>query len=148
MTKCHVFRGILQLNIELRKILFRKGHNLVDYDVLKYNPNFQYDKIIMNPPYENGNDILHLLHCFKLLKLNGIIACILPESSFIPPKQVGYERWQKDWLGNGEIKEINEYLFELLKSNDSKVFELGNVFEQSDVPDDVLTRMVIIRKLN
>ena len=56
------------------------------------------------------------------------------------------EKWQRDWFGNGEKKEINEYLFDLLRANESQVFSLGNVFKQSDVPDDVLTRMVVIKK--
>ena len=43
----------------------------MDYDILKYNPEYQYDKIIMNPPYDNGSDILHLLHCYDILKPGG-----------------------------------------------------------------------------
>lgn len=137
---------VIEPNSILRKVLFNKGYNLVDYNILDYKPSFQYDKIIMNPPYEDGNDILHLLHCFDLLKPNGTLVVILPENAFIPPKQLGYEKWQRDWLGNGEKKEINEYLFDLLRTNESQVFSLGNVFKQSDVPDDVLTRMVVIKK--
>ena len=52
----------------------------------------------------------------------------------------------KDWIGNGQLKEINEYLFDILRENDSKTIKLGKVFKNSDVPDDVDTRMVIITK--
>ena len=35
---------------------------------------------------------------------------ILPENDFLPLRQPGYEKWMRDWLGNGQQKEINEYL--------------------------------------
>ena len=131
---------------DLRKVLHSKGYKLVDYDILKYNPREKYDKIIMNPPYDNGSDILHLLHCYDILKPGGKLVCILPENDFIPSRQPGYEKWLKDWLGNGELKEINEYLEELLRNNDCQVIKLGKVFKESDVPDDIETRMVLITK--
>lgn len=129
-----------------RRTLHSKGYNLVGFDVLKYKPDYLYDKIIMNPPFDNGSDILHLLHCFNLLRPSGRLVAILPENDFIPKRQPGYEKWMKDWLGTGEKKEINEYLDDVLNSNDSKVIKLGKVFKESDVPDDVETRMVIINK--
>lgn len=130
----------------LRRILHSKGFNLVGYNILNYKPKVQYDKIIMNPPFYGGNDILHLLHCYSILKPNGKLVAILPENDFIPPRQPGYEKWMKDWLGNGQIKEINEYLDRLLKTNESKVIKLGKAFIKSDVPDDVETRLVVVKK--
>ena len=131
---------------KLRKVLYTKGYNLVDYDILKYQPKEKYDKILMNPPFDNGSDIIHLMYCFDLLKKGGKIVSIMPENSFLPIRQHGYEKWVKDWLGNGEQREINEYLKILLENNPSKTIKLGNVFENSDVPDDVLTRLVVITK--
>jgi len=131
---------------DLRRILYTKGYKLVGYDILKYNPNIQYDKIIMNPPFDNGSDILHLVHCYNLLKKGGKLISILPENDFLPLRQPGYEKWMKDWIGNGELKEINEYLFDLMRTNDTKTIKLGRVFTKSDVPDDIETRMVIITK--
>ena len=130
----------------LRQMLHSKGYNLVGYDVMNYRPKKLYDKVIMNPPFDNGSDILHLLRAFNMLKTNGRLVAILPENDFIPKRQAGYEKWVKDWLGNGERKEINEYLEELLNTNDSKVIKLGKVFKDSDVPDDVETRLVVINK--
>lgn len=130
----------------LRNILNSKGFNLVDYNILNYKPKEKYDKVIMNPPFDNGSDILHLLHCYSILKPKGKLVAVLPENDFIPPRQTGYEKWMKDWLGNGEIKEINEHLDTLLRTNDSKVIKLGQAFTKSDVPDDVETRMVVITK--
>lgn len=131
---------------DLRRVLHGKGYKLVDYDILKYKPKEKYDKIIMNPPFDNGKDILHLLHCYNILKPGGKLVCILPKNVFIPTRQPGYEKWLKDWLGTGEKREINEYLESLLKTNEHKVINLGKVFKTSDVPDDVETSMVLITK--
>ena len=130
----------------LRRVLHQKGFNLVSYNILDYNPDKLYDKIIMNPPFDKGADILHLLHCYSLLKPKGKLVAVLPENDFIPPRQQGYEIWKKDWLNNGEVREINEYLHHLLVTNESKVIKLGNAFKSSDVPDDVKTRLVVITK--
>ena len=99
---------------DLRKILAEKGYSIVGKDIMKYNPSFKYDKIVMNPPFDNGNDILHVLHCFQLLKPKGTLVAILPENDFLKKGQNGCEKWIKDWLGNGEKREINEYLSDLL----------------------------------
>ena len=40
----------------------------------------------------------------------------------------------------------NEYLEDLLKNNEHRVEKLGKVFHNSDVPDDIETRMVLITK--
>jgi hypothetical protein len=127
--------------------LYKKGFNLVHYNVLNYKPQKKYDKIIMNPPFDNGSDILHVLHCYSLLKPKGKLVAILPENDFIPTKQKGYEKWVKDWLNNGEQREINEHLQDLLRANPSKTIKLGEAFKNSDVPDDVATRLVVITKL-
>lgn len=55
----------------LRENLAKKGVNIVGEDILEYNPGPIYDKVIMNPPFYEGYDILHVLHCFRLLKPGG-----------------------------------------------------------------------------
>lgn len=35
-----------------------------------------FDRIVMNPPFENGADIRHILHAVKFLKPDGILAAI------------------------------------------------------------------------
>lgn len=137
---------VIEPNEMLRRELFAKGFNLKGYDILNYFPTEKYDKIIMNPPFDDGLDILHLLHCYTLLKPNGKLVAILPKSAFIPPGQPGCEKWIRDWFHTGEKREINSYLDDLLKRTHSKVIDLGNAFLKSDVPDDVETKLVVIKK--
>lgn len=41
-----------------------------------------FDKIIMNPPFEKQKDIDHVLHAFNFLKEGGILCAILSEGAF------------------------------------------------------------------
>lgn len=128
----------------LRKILHEKGYNLVDYNITNYKPKFQYDKIIMNPPFENSLDIIHTCYCFdNLLKQGGILATILPENFFS-----GNKKDAPDWFMQSDLKKYYEHLEEILKNNNSKTIKLGRAFLNSDVPDDVKTRIVLIKKQN
>jgi 16S rRNA G1207 methylase RsmC len=42
----------------------------------------RFDRIIMNPPFERGRDIEHLLHAFNLLAPGGLLAAIVSEGGF------------------------------------------------------------------
>ncbi|MFA5724375.1 MAG: DUF4942 domain-containing protein [Candidatus Pacearchaeota archaeon] len=59
---------------DLLATLYGKGHNVVHNDFLKFNTNTFYDYIIMNPPFQNGDE--HLLHAWEIMK-DGQIVCIL-----------------------------------------------------------------------
>lgn len=133
---------------KLRDVLSKKGVTLVGKDILAYKPGVIYDKILMNPPFDNGADILHTLHCYNLLKPGGKMAVVLPESSFLPTGTEAGRKWKRDWLGDGRQKEINEYLQDLLAQSGvrSKNISLGQAFFESDIPDDINSRLLIIQK--
>lgn len=59
----------------LRRILELKGYELVDRNFLDHKTT--YDKIIMNPPFENFQDIDHVRHAYSLLKPNGTLVAIM-----------------------------------------------------------------------
>lgn len=52
-----------------------KGIHIVHDDFLTYSPFKQYDLIIMNPPFSNGDK--HLLKALKIQKDGGDIVCLL-----------------------------------------------------------------------
>lgn len=41
-----------------------------------------FDKILMNPPFANGQDIEHITHAFKFLKKGGILVAVVCEGPF------------------------------------------------------------------
>ena len=46
-------------------------------DFLEQNGNLgQFDRIVMNPPFENGADIKHIQHAMKMLKPGGRLVAI------------------------------------------------------------------------
>lgn len=41
-----------------------------------------FDRIVMNPPFERGQDVEHVLHTFSLLKPAGVLAAIVSAGAF------------------------------------------------------------------
>lgn len=75
-----------EVNWELRKILELKGHHLIDethdfMETARLDWGIRYDRVIMNPPFENGQDIEHIQQAYKLLKPDGILVAVLSESA-------------------------------------------------------------------
>lgn len=59
----------------LQKILVGHGYRLVHDDFLTFNTFKEYDLIVMNPPFSNGDK--HLLKALDMQKDGGGIICIL-----------------------------------------------------------------------
>lgn len=63
------------------KVLTDKGYSVQVTDFLQFNEVIA-DKIIMNPPFQKQQDILHILHAHEILKPGGILVSIVSESPF------------------------------------------------------------------
>ncbi len=85
-----------EVNFSLIELLKLKGYDLVGTDFLHHKGT--YDKIIMNPPFENGKDIDHVLHALTLLKKGGRVVAIMGEGVF-------FRSYKKD-------KEFRDLLFQ------------------------------------
>lgn len=78
-----------ELNCFLLDILRAKYEGLSDVhfvgrDCLEFNRSelTLFDRIVMNPPFERGQDVEHVLHAFTLLKPGGILAAIVSSGVF------------------------------------------------------------------
>lgn len=60
---------------EEKRSFFKNGINIVFDDFLKFTPFTQYDLILMNPPFSEGDK--HLLKALELQKRGGDIVCLL-----------------------------------------------------------------------
>ncbi len=67
---------VVEYNTSLASLLEVKGYNVVGNDFLEYSGK-QYDRIVMNPPFENFQDIDHVKHAYDLLKPGGKLVAIM-----------------------------------------------------------------------
>ncbi|WP_425402071.1 ParB N-terminal domain-containing protein [Flexithrix dorotheae] len=119
--------------VSLEQILLLKGFILVGNDFLLYTPEAGKapDKIIMNPPFENNQDIAHLQHAYSILKPGGRVVAIIGEGAFF--RQGKKETAFRDWLH--QIDGVEEPLPE-------NSFKGAEAFKQTGVR----SRLVIIDK--
>ncbi len=77
----------------LRDILAEKGHSVVGDDFLSHSG--QYDKIVMNPPFEDGAEIDHVRHAYEQLKPGGRIVSVMSTGPFhrSDKKAAGFREW-------------------------------------------------------
>lgn len=72
--KCSIV-DCCEIDKNLQAILKSKHYNVVGYDFLQFNSYTQYDLIIMNPPFSDGDK--HLLKALEMQKNGGQVICIL-----------------------------------------------------------------------
>lgn len=117
---------VVEYNNSLASFLEEKGHNVVGSDFLEHKG--KYDKIIMNPPFEKGQDIDHVRHAYELLKPGGKIVAIMSEGPFYrsDKKAKSFREWME------EVGGISE--------------EMDGAFKQAERQTGVKTRLVEIEK--
>jgi len=77
VTFIHVF----EINSRLREILSLKGYPVIGDDFTAPRTMAQiYDRVIMNPPFENGQDMEHVRKAYSLLNEGGILVSIMAPS--------------------------------------------------------------------
>jgi hypothetical protein len=65
--------------VTLSEILSMKGYHVNGGNFLTIHPDMRpaYDRIVMNPPFENGQDADHVRHAFQFLKPGGRLVAIV-----------------------------------------------------------------------
>jgi hypothetical protein len=114
---------------DLRTILEAKGYDVVAYNFLDYEPGEIYDRVVMNPPFEDYQDVTHVLHAYDLLKPGGRLVAIMGEGPFFrsDKKGVAWRHWLEEHGGH-----------------DHK--NAPGAFQSSDRPTGVATRTVVVEK--
>ena len=118
---------VVEWNASLNELLSEKGHNVVGENFLHHTE--KYDKIIMNPPFENGQDIDHIRHAYSLLNDGGRVVCIMSEGPFYRSDKKSTEF--REWLDS--LGGVSEKLPD-------------GAFKNSERSTGVNTRLVVIDK--
>jgi predicted RNA methylase len=73
---------VIEIDPRLQTYLKAKGHALVATDIMRFVPGSIYDVVLMNPPFEDGQDALHVRHAYELLRPGGRLVAIMSEGPF------------------------------------------------------------------
>ncbi|WP_222436138.1 methyltransferase [Rubripirellula reticaptiva] len=92
----------IEFNRTLSDVLGAKGIEVEFSDFLEHKAS--YDRIVMNPPFENGADIEHVQHAYSLLEPGGRMVAIMSEGPFFrsDKKAEAFRAWLDDNAGTSE----------------------------------------------
>lgn len=116
---------VAETQSSLREILESKGFNLVGRDMLEIQPPADgpvYDRIVMNPPFENGQDREHVRHAYDLLKPGGRLVAIMSPGPF-----------QRSFKADQEFKAWAESVGAVVEDNEAGSFAGKEAFRQTGV---------------
>jgi len=92
----------VEINGTLFDVLEAKGHQVEREDFLEHHG--EYDRVIMNPPFENSSDIKHVRHAFDQLAAAGRVVAVMSEGPFFRQdrKANEFRKWLDDLGGESE----------------------------------------------
>lgn len=94
---------LCEVNCTLAEILTAKGYAVDRGDFLEAVPSPTFDRVVMNPPFENMQDVDHVRHAFGFLKPGGRLVAIMSPSPFFNGRSKGAEF--RAWL-DGLVHEV------------------------------------------
>jgi len=116
----------IEIDGDLRNVLNGKGLTVVHDDFLTFQTYYNYDVIIMNPPFSDGAK--HLLKAWEIAG-NTKIACLLNAETIDNPYTVD-----------------RELLAKIIADNNGTVKHLGNCFATADRKTNVDIVLVVLEK--
>lgn len=119
-TKCHQITAveIVTMNVEaLRKEFTIAGMSsrvdVILMDFMEWNTveMFEFDKVVMNPPFTRQQDVDHIMHAHKFLKPGGVLVSVCSESPFFRTnkKSIDFMNWIE--ANGGETMQLPEGAF-------------------------------------
>lgn len=119
----------IEFNYSLNQFLQDRGYNVLPETNFLNFTNQKFDRIVMNPPFEKGQDIEHVRHAFDLLKPGGRVVAIMSEGPFFrnDKQATDFRKWLESVGGESEKNP-------------------EGAFKESDRSTGVATRIVTIEK--
>lgn len=96
--------GVYERQNSLREILQLKGYALAGSDFMEAKEGQKFDRVLMNPPFENGQDIEHVMKAHRMLCDGGRLVAIMSPGPFFRSdrKSQAFREWFDD-LGGVKI---------------------------------------------
>ena len=93
---------VIEINATLFDVLAAKGHQVERADFLEHRG--EYDRVVMNPPFENSSDIDHIRHAFDQLAPGGRVVSVMSAGPFFRQdrKASEFREWLDDLGGESE----------------------------------------------
>jgi len=110
---------------DLQAILHSKKYNVLGNDFLSFNSSYNFDLIVMNPPFDDGDK--HLLKAWELLK-HGDIVCLLNKETI-----------------NNPYSKSRQLLANIIKENGT-IEDLGSCFVDAERKTNVETVLIRLYK--
>ena len=108
----HTDLDAVELRDSLAKILVAKGHAVVGRDFTAWNGNGrQYDRVLMNPPFEKGADMAHVRQAFNHVKAGGRLVAIMSNGFRFrqTSRATGFRAWLEEM--DGDVVELPDDAF-------------------------------------
>ncbi len=96
--------SVIEPVLQLREILRSKGYGVIGSDFLEKEPREFYDKVLMNPPFEKGQDAEHVRHAYDMLLPGGRVVAVMSEGTFSrsDKKATEFRQWLESRDGFSE----------------------------------------------
>lgn len=94
----------VEINPEMCQVLESKGFAVECGDFLNETPTPEFDRVVMNPPFERDGDIQHVMHAFRFLKPGGRLVAIMSEGPFFRTgtRSKDFRKWLEHHKGTSE----------------------------------------------
>ena len=95
---------VIEKQNTLREILEAQGFNPIADDFTTFQTDKRYDAVIMNPPFEKGQDMEHVVTALDFLKPGGRLVAIMSEGGFFrgDKQSTAFRGWLEDLGGTSE----------------------------------------------
>lgn len=101
----------VEKNYDRVATLLAKGYTVKDVDFLKFSEG-GWEYIYMNPPFNQEQDILHVMHAYKLLAPGGWLVSVMSEHGFtsVSREATYFRGWLESVGGKNESLPKNSFL--------------------------------------
>lgn len=101
-------KGIMCVELQEKhcKTLSGKGYDVRQGNFVEFTPLAlgRYERVVMNPPFTKGQDMLHVRHALRFLKPGGILVAIVAGGKELDKDDVGEDNFTTEDVPDGAFK--------------------------------------------